>query len=122
MRNCRFPEAYNSLKECCCNRLVKIRKNLTTKELKQIWNSAIVVVVDVATIAAAVAIAILEQRQRRFRTGFKREIKGCTKGEFAEINWELNPSYSSIVLMFSIYSWGCVSWMKLCSLFFFCKP
>ena len=41
--------------------------------------------------------------------------------KIAEINWELNPSYPSLIFVFSIYSWGCVSWSKLCSLFFFCK-
>ena len=34
---------------------------MTTKELKQIWNSAVVVAVAVVTIVVAVAIAILEQ-------------------------------------------------------------
>ena len=48
-----------------------MRKNLATKELKQIWNSAIAVAtiavtVAVATIAVTVAVAILEQRQRKF--------------------------------------------------------
>ena len=33
---------------------------MATKELKQIWNSAV---------AVAVAVAILEQRQRKFRAG-----------------------------------------------------
>ncbi|KAK9181537.1 hypothetical protein WN944_024674 [Citrus x changshan-huyou] len=42
------------------------KKNLATKELKQIWNSAVAVVVAVATIA----VAILEQRQRKFRAGY----------------------------------------------------
>ena len=61
------------------------------------------------------------QRNKR-KTRFNREIKGCTKGELAKINWELNPSYSSLVFSFSIYLWGCVSWLKLCSLFFCYKP
>ncbi|KAK9188155.1 hypothetical protein WN944_019554 [Citrus x changshan-huyou] len=47
-------------KECCCNKLAKMRKNLATKELKQIWNSAVAVVV---------VVAILEQRQRKFCAG-----------------------------------------------------
>ena len=34
---------------------------MTIKELKQIWNSAI---------AVAVAVVILEQRQRKFHTGY----------------------------------------------------
>ena len=38
-----------------------MRKNLATKELKQIWNSAVVVVI---------AVAILEQRQRKFCAGY----------------------------------------------------
>ena len=61
------------------------------------------------------------QRNKR-KTRLKREIKGCTRGEFTEINWELNHSYSSLAFSFSIYLWGCVSWLKLCSLFFFYKP
>ena len=61
------------------------------------------------------------QRNKR-KTRFKREINGCTRGKIAEINWEFNPSYPSLVFVFSIYSWGCVSWLKLCSLFFFYKP
>ena len=36
---------------------------MAIKELKQIWNSAIVV---------AVVVAILEQRQRKFRAGYLR--------------------------------------------------
>ena len=136
---------------------------MITKELKQIWNSAVAV--------ATIAVAILEQfragylqnfdmqfpnltyarprllfilifsykrnthhkeweshhprrktQRNKRKTRFKREIKGCTRGEFTEINWELNHSYSSLILVFSIYSWGCVSWLKLCFLFFFCKP
>ena len=39
---------------------------MATKELKQIWNSAIAIDIDVATIA----VAILEQRQRKFRSGY----------------------------------------------------
>ena len=40
-----------------------MRKNLATKELKQIWNSTVVVAtIGVATIVVAVAVAILEQR------------------------------------------------------------
>ena len=39
---------------------------MTTKELKQIWNSAVVVTVTVATIAIGVAVANLEQ----FRAGY----------------------------------------------------
>ena len=35
---------------------------MATKELKQIWNSAIAV--------ATIAVAILEQRQRKFRAGY----------------------------------------------------
>ena len=46
--------------------LQKMEKNLATKGLKQIWNSAVVVVVVVAIIS----IAILEQRQRKFRAGY----------------------------------------------------
>jgi len=34
---------------------------MATKELKQIWNSAVAVDIVVATIVVAVAIAILEQ-------------------------------------------------------------
>ena len=34
---------------------------MATKELKQIWNSAV---------AVAVAVAILEQQQRKFRAGY----------------------------------------------------
>ena len=34
---------------------------MATKELKQIWNSAV---------AVAAAVAILEQRQRKFRVGY----------------------------------------------------
>ena len=37
---------------------------MATKELKQIWNSAVAV-----DIAVAVAVAILEQRQRKFCAG-----------------------------------------------------
>ena len=62
-----------------------------------------------------------KQRNKR-KTRFKREIEGYTRGEFAEINQELSHSYFSLVFLFNIYSWGCVSWLKLCSLFFFCKP
>ena len=40
------------------------------------------------------------QRNKR-KTRFKREIKGCTRGKIAEINWELN--YPSLVFVFSIY-------------------
>ena len=36
---------------------------------------------------------------------FKRKIKGCTREKIVEINWELNPSYHSLVFVFSIYSW-----------------
>ena len=39
---------------------------MTTKELKQIWNSAVAVAVVVATIAVAIIVAILEQ----FRAGY----------------------------------------------------
>ena len=53
---------------------------------------------------------------------FKREIKGCTRGEFVEIKRELSPFYSSLIFMFTFYSWECVWWLKLCSLFFFFKP
>ena len=64
---------------------------MATKELKQIWNSAVAVAVVVATITAAtiavavavatitaatiavaVAVAILEQRQRKFCAGYCR--------------------------------------------------
>ena len=38
---------------------------MATKELKQIWNSAVAVAIAVATIA----VAILEQRQRKFCAG-----------------------------------------------------
>ena len=38
---------------------------MATKELKQIWNSAVAVDIAVATIA----IAILKQRQRKFCSG-----------------------------------------------------
>ena len=58
------------------------------------------------------------QRNKR-KTRFKREIEGYTRGKITKINWELNLS---LVFVFSIYSQGCVSWLKLCSLFFFCKP
>ena len=51
-----------------------------------------------------------------------RERLRVAQEESAEINWELNPSYHSLIFVFSIYSWGCVSWPKLCSLFFFYKP
>ena len=138
---------------------------MATKELKQVWNSAVTV---------AIAVVILKQRQRKFNVGylqncdlqfpnltyahprllftlifsykrsthhkregvvtqgekpqwnkrktrFKREIKGCTREEIVKINWEFNPSYSSLIFVFSIYSRGCVSWPKPCSLFFFCK-
>ena len=60
------------------------------------------------------------QRNER-KTWFKRETKGWTRGEFAEINWELSPSYYSLVFLFSIYSQRCVLWLKPCSLFFFYK-
>ena len=48
-----------------------MEKNLATKELKQIWNSPVAVVVVVAFVAvvvavASVAVAILKQRHRRF--------------------------------------------------------
>ncbi|KAK9190765.1 hypothetical protein WN943_019375 [Citrus x changshan-huyou] len=43
---------------------------MATKELKQIWNSAVAVAVAIATIAAVVTVAILEQRQRKFRAGY----------------------------------------------------
>ena len=39
---------------------------MATKELKQIWNSAVAVSIAVATIV----VAILEQRQRKFRAGY----------------------------------------------------
>ena len=52
-----------------CNRLAKIKKNLATKELKQIWNNAVAVAIAVATIGVVVAVGILEQRQRKFCTG-----------------------------------------------------
>ena len=39
---------------------------MVTKELKQIWNSAVAVNIVVATIA----VAILEQQQRKFRAGY----------------------------------------------------
>ena len=39
---------------------------MATKELKQIWNSAVAVAIVVATIA----VAILEQRQRKFHPGY----------------------------------------------------
>ena len=48
---------------------------MATKELKQIWNSAVAVDIIVATIAvvtiavATIAVAILEQRQRKFCAG-----------------------------------------------------
>ena len=45
--------------------LQKMEKNLATEELKQIWNSAVVV---------AIAVIILEQRQRRFRVKY---LKDC---------------------------------------------
>ena len=38
---------------------------MATKELKQIWNNIVVVDISVATIA----VAILEQRQRKFYAG-----------------------------------------------------
>ena len=60
-----------------------------------------------------------KRNKRKIR--FKREIKGYARKKITEINWELNPSYSSLVFVFSIYSWGCVSWSKLSCLFFFCK-
>ena len=37
---------------------------MATKELKQIWNSTVAV-----DIAVAIAVAILEQRQRKFYAG-----------------------------------------------------
>ena len=48
---------------------------MAIKELKQIWNSTVVVAVVVATIVVAtivvaVAVAILEQRHRKFRAGY----------------------------------------------------
>ena len=43
---------------------------MATKELKQIWNNA----VDVAIAAATIVAAILEQRQRKFRT---RYLQNC---------------------------------------------
>ena len=43
---------------------------MAIKELKQIWNSAVAVAVAEATIAVAVAVTILEQRPRKFRTGY----------------------------------------------------
>ena len=43
----------------------KMEKNLATKELKQIWNSAVVVTDAIATIT----VTILEQWQRKFRAG-----------------------------------------------------
>ena len=43
-----------------------MEKNLATEELKQIWNSA----VSVAVVVASVAVAILEQRQRRFHARY----------------------------------------------------
>ena len=39
------------------------------------------------------------ERNKR-KTEFKRVIEGCTRGEFAEINRELNPSYYSLVFLF----------------------
>ena len=65
MHNYRFLEAYNSWKECYAIGLQKVEKKLVKKELKQIWNSAVAIVIAVATIA----VAILEQRQRKFCTG-----------------------------------------------------
>lgn len=47
-----------------------MRKNLATKELKQIWNNTVVVAVAVATIT----VAILEQRQRKFCAG---QLQNC---------------------------------------------
>ena len=43
-----------------CNRFAKIRKNLATKELKQIWNNVV---------AVAVVVTKLEQRHRKFCAG-----------------------------------------------------
>ena len=39
---------------------------MATKELKQIWNTAVAVDIVVATIA----VAILEQQQKKFRAGY----------------------------------------------------
>ena len=39
---------------------------MATKELKQIWNN----VADVAVVVATIAVAILEQRQRKFSPGY----------------------------------------------------
>ena len=47
---------------------------MAIKELKQIWNSAVVIAVAVATIAVVVAVAILEQRQRKFHA---RYLQNC---------------------------------------------
>ena len=66
MHNYRFLKAYNSWKECYTICLQKSGKNMATKELKQIWNSAVAVDITVATIAVAVAVAILKQ----FRAGY----------------------------------------------------
>ncbi|GAY47401.1 hypothetical protein CUMW_104290 [Citrus unshiu] len=50
-------KAYNSWKECRCNRLAKRRKNMATKELKQNSEQCSAIAVARATIA----VAILEQ-------------------------------------------------------------
>ena len=53
-----------------------MRKNLATKELKQIWNSAVAVDIAVAIIVVAtIAVAILEQRQRKFCAGYLQIIR-----------------------------------------------
>ena len=53
-----------------------MRKNLATKELKQIWNSAVTVDIVVAIIVVAtIAVAILEQQQRKFCAGYLQIIR-----------------------------------------------
>ena len=50
--------------------LQKMEKNVATKELKQIWNSAVAIAVAVAS----VDVGILEQQHRRF---CMRYLKDC---------------------------------------------
>ena len=42
---------------------------MATKELKQIWNSAVAVAVAVDIAVGTIAVAILEQQQRKFCAG-----------------------------------------------------
>ena len=47
--------------------LQKMEKNLATEELKQIWNSTVVVVITVAFVAITTNVVVIrEQRQRKF--------------------------------------------------------